>query len=83
MGFQMWTHTERAAAQQAQKTQLEVVKEGEADGERESAEPAIRAEAGTVPLTGRANTVPLWTQDLLPRARCAINAIENLWFQSK
>lgn len=50
---------ERAAAQQAQKTQQEVVKEGEAAGVRESLEPAVRPEAVTMPLIGHANTVPL------------------------
>lgn len=81
MGFQMWTLMERAAARQAQKAQQEVAKQEEADGVRESmsVEPWVRPEAAatTMPLSGRANTVPLWTLDLLPHVRCAINAIER------
>lgn len=80
MGFQMWTLMEQAAAQQAQKAQQEVVKEGEVDVVREWVELLALPEVATMPLTGHVNTVPLWTLDLLLHVRCAINAIENLWW---
>ena len=71
----MWILMEQAAAQRAQKTQQEVVKEeGEADEVRESVESGAQPEVAIMlQLIGHVNTVRLWTQNLVAHARCAIN----------